>query len=70
MNPSSPQSPGKLSSAVRAVAEVLSETAMHVTELRKATALRVAVSDGAGRIDEAGGASLEVRTVVHNDSLH
>ena len=35
-----------------------------------ATALRVAVSDGAGGVDEACGTSLEVGTVVHDDPLH
>ena len=69
MNPPSSQSPGKLSSTIRTVAKMLPETAMHVTELAKEAALRVSVSDGAGRIDEAGGASLEVGTVVHDDSL-
>ena len=49
---------------------MLPETAMHVTELRKAAVLRVAMSDSTGRIDEAGGASLEVGTVVHDDSFH
>ena len=34
------------------------------------TALRVAVSDGTGGIDEARGTSFEVGTVVHDDSLH
>ena len=34
------------------------------------TALRVAVSDGTGRIDEASGTSFEVGTVVHDDPLH
>ena len=33
-------------------------------------ALRVAMSDGAGRIDETRGTSLEVGTVVQDDSLH
>ena len=66
----SPQPPGELSSAVRAVAEVLSETVMCVIELGKEAALRVAVSDVAGRINQTGGASLEVGTVVHDDSLH
>ena len=66
----SPQPPGELSSAVRAVTEMLSETAMCATELGKEAALRVAVSDVAGRINQTGGASLEVGTVVHDDSLH
>ena len=35
-----------------------------------ATALRVAVSDGAGGVDEACGTSLEVGTVIHDNSLH
>ena len=35
-----------------------------------ATALRVAVSDGAGGVDEACGTSFEVGSVVHDDSLH
>ena len=34
------------------------------------TALRVAMSDGAGGIDEACGTSFKVGTVVHDDSLH
>ena len=34
------------------------------------TSLRVAVSDGAGGIDEACGTSFEVGTVVRDDSLH
>ena len=33
-------------------------------------ALRVAVSDGAGGIDEACWTPLEVGTVVHDNSLH
>ena len=32
--------------------------------------LRVAVSDGTGRIDEACWTSLEVGTIVHDDPLH
>ena len=33
------------------------------------TLLRVAVSDGAGGIDEARGTSLKVGTVIHDDPL-
>ena len=49
---------------------MLPETAIRVTEHDIAAALRVAMSDGTGRVDEAGGASLEVWTVVHDNSLH
>ena len=46
------------------------DTARHVAERLMAAALRVAMSDGAGGIDEARGTSLKVRTVVHDDSHH
>ena len=70
LNYSPPQSLGKLSSTVCAVAEVFPNTARHVAERLTAAALRVAMSDGAGGIDEAHGTSLKVRTVVHDDSHH
>ena len=46
------------------------DTARHAVERLMTTALRVAVSDGTGGIDEACGTSLEVWTVIHDDSLH
>ena len=70
LNDSAPQSPDKLFATVCAVAKVLPDTSRDAAERVKATALRVAMSDGTGGIDEACRASLEVGTVVHDDSLH
>ena len=49
---------------------MLPDTERHAEERVMATALRVAMSDGAGGVDETCGTSLEVGTVVHDDSLH
>ena len=46
------------------------DTTRRAAERLMTTALRVAMSDGAGGIDEARGTSLEVGTVIHDHSLH